>query len=217
MVKGVYETAIPLMEYFVVMPSGKCRYYGNECEKKSEDGVIYVYDYYEALCDNRNAVEFLRRCKSWQVRSVDASYLVNEFYFNGKPMWLDKATRSGLSLRLQAEAALGGEMTSLWYNGEEHTLSINVAQEMLIALEVYASACYDNTQRNLATIASITSEQLLFDFDVLQGYPDKLEFAFTADEPQNGDESVQPEEDMEDPSQQMEGTQEESAEPINDL
>ena len=91
-------------------------------------------------------------------------------------MWLDKATRAGLMLRLQAEQAMGKETTTLWYGTHQFELPIVNAFQMLYALEVYASQCYDNTQRHLANVNALQSIEEVEIYDYRAGYPQKLEF-----------------------------------------
>ena len=108
--------------------------------------------------------------------TYDSSSNVNSFYMQGQQMWLDKATRAGLMLRFQAEQSVGKTETSLWYDGEMYTLSLESAFMMLMALEVYASACYDNTQRHLANIRGLQSVEDVEAYDYKEGYPEKLNF-----------------------------------------
>ena len=89
---------------------------------------------------------------------------------------MDKATRSGLMLRLQAESVMGITETSLWYNSIEFKLSVSEAIQMLYALEVYASKCYDNTQIHIANIKALEDLETLKNYDYKTGYPEKLRF-----------------------------------------
>ena len=111
-----------------------------------------------------------------KIQQYDSSSEVNIFYMNSTPMWLDKSTRAGLMLRFQSEQAIGREMTSLWYSGQMYELPLSMAFQMLYALEVYASACYDNTQRHLATVNGLESKEEIESYDYRVGYPNKLEF-----------------------------------------
>ena len=110
------------------------------------------------------------------INRYDSSSEVNVFYMGGVPMWLDKSTRAGLMLRFQSEQAIGREMTSLWYGGQMYELPLVNAFQMLYALEVYASACYDNTQRHLAAINGLGTIEEVESYDYREGYPTKLEF-----------------------------------------
>lgn len=117
-----------------------------------------------------------KKFKKDEVIRYDSSREVNEFYIQGMPVWLDKATRAGLMLRFNSELALKKENTTLWYEGYSFTLSLNTAMQMLYALEVYASECYDNTQLHLANIEKIETKEELDAYDYRVGYPEKLRF-----------------------------------------
>ena len=111
-----------------------------------------------------------------QVLYYDSSSYVNEFYIQDIPVWLDKTTRTGLKLRFEAELAAGKTDTSLWYNNMQFPLELNNAIQMLYALEIYASQCYDNTQWHLANINTLTTIEELEAYDYTSGYPEKLRF-----------------------------------------
>lgn len=125
-------------------------------------------------------VPTLDELKSNKIREIlryDSSISVNEFFIGGTSIWLNKATRAGLSLRFQAELATGETHTTLWNEGKSFTLELNSAIQMLYALEVYASKCYDNTQYHISIINNyITTEEELEAYDYESGYPEKLHF-----------------------------------------
>lgn len=108
--------------------------------------------------------------------SYDSSDEVNAFYIQGKKVWLDKATRAGLMLRFQAEQAMGNEYTTLWYGVNQYELPLLGAFQMLYALEVYASQCYDNTQMHLAAIQGLSEIEEVESYDYTTGYPEILRF-----------------------------------------
>lgn len=120
--------------------------------------------------------EQLKARKREELLAFDSSTSVNEFTIGGVPVWLDKATRAGLILRFQAEQASGLENTTLWYEGQQFTLNVANAIEMLYALELYASACYDRTQAHLLAIDGLTTEEELAAYDFTTGYPIKIAF-----------------------------------------
>ena len=120
----------------------------------------------------KHAKEDLRN----SITEYDLSSEVNAFYMGDSVLWLDKATRAGLMLRFQAEQALGRTETTLWYGSMMFTLPIEIAFGMLYALEVYASECYDNTQRHLANVDKLNSVEEIDAYDFTTGYPKKLQF-----------------------------------------
>ena len=50
------------------------------------------------------------------------------------------------------------------------------AKKMLYEIEVYASACYDNTARHKANVSALDSADKVMAYDYTTGYPDKLSF-----------------------------------------
>lgn len=123
--------------------------------------------------------ELLQRAKAYvknEIRKYDSSSEVNEFFINGLSVWLDKATRAGLKLRFEAETTMGNENTSLWYGNQQFPLPLSQAMQMLYAIEIYASACYDNTQAHLAKVEELTTIEECEAYDYKVGYPEKLNF-----------------------------------------
>lgn len=106
----------------------------------------------------------------------DSSDEVNQFSINGISMWLDKATRAGLKLRFEAEMAMGKTETTLWFEDKQFPLPLSMAIQLLYAIEVYASACYDNTQRHLAEVEKLSTLEEVRKYDYKVGYPEKLNF-----------------------------------------
>ena len=117
-----------------------------------------------------------KKDKKNDIKRYDSSKEVNEFYIQEMPVWLDKATRAGLMLRFNSELSLKKENTTLWYEGHSFILPLNTAMQMLYALEVYASECYDNTQLHLANVEKLETLEEVLEYDYRVGYPEKLNF-----------------------------------------
>lgn len=132
--------------------------------------VEYIAPVYE------KTIEDYKRDKKDEILHFDSSEEVNIFYIQGLPVWLDKTTRAGLKLRFEAEIAVGKTDTVLWYNGMQFPLSLEQAIQMLYAIEVYASACYDNTQKHLTAVDILETVEDIENYDYRIGYPEKLEF-----------------------------------------
>ena len=123
-------------------------------------------------------LEEARQNLQYEILNYDSSEYVNMFYIGELPVWLDKAKRVGLLLRFQAEKSIGGENTTLWYNNTQFPLNLDMAIEMLYAIELYASACYDNTQRHLSNVKQLSTFEEIENYDYKSGYPDNLFFQF---------------------------------------
>ena len=117
-----------------------------------------------------------KRDKKREIEHYDSSSEVNDFYVNDISMWLDKLKRTGLMLRFNAEIASGKTETVLWYGNISIPLQLNTAVQMLYALEVYASACYDNTQVHYAAVDALETIEEVESYDYRVGYPEKLRF-----------------------------------------
>jgi hypothetical protein len=89
---------------------------------------------------------------------------------------LDKNNRTGLKLIFEYEKVMGQENTTLWYNNQEFVLLLDNAIQMLYAIEVYASKCYDNTQRHISNVSKLENKEEIETYDYRSGYPEKLFF-----------------------------------------
>lgn len=110
------------------------------------------------------------------ILDYDNSNNVNVFLLGETPIWLDKATRAGLKLRFEAELKAKHNETTLWYNGIPYPISLDVAIEMLYLVEIYASACYDNTQQHIYNVNKLTSVDDVLAYNYTSGYPEILRF-----------------------------------------
>ena len=130
--------------------------------------------------------ELLQRAKlrkKSEIKTYDKSSEVNEFFVSGISLWLSKGDRTGLKLRFESELAMGKTTTTLWSNGIQFPLPLvdengnpGIAFQMLYALEVYASACYDTTQSHLSVVDKLETNEEVEQYDFKVGYPEKLNF-----------------------------------------
>ena len=129
--------------------------------------------------EEEQMVQLLKDKLKEQILRYDSSEHVNSFTIAGVNLWLDKATRVGLKLRFEAEKRLGKTETTLWQDGVQFPLPLVgdvTALDMLDGIELYASACYDNTQRHLSVINALESADAIKAYDYKEGYPQKLVF-----------------------------------------
>lgn len=122
------------------------------------------------------ATEFDKQLVIEAIENYDTSDSVNTFYVNGTPVWFSKETRTSLNNSISIEKEVGKETTVLWINGTPYTMTVEDAKQMLTDLELYAIACYNNTQNNIASVQAMTLKSELKNFDITQGYPEKLNF-----------------------------------------
>ena len=117
-----------------------------------------------------------RRDKGFEIERYDTSDDVNEFFINGKPLWLNREERGTLERRFRVEQKNGLITTTLWKNGIAYPMIIEDAIIMLDALEMYAIQCHDNTQRHLAAIQALQTIEEIEGYDHTTFYPQKLRF-----------------------------------------
>lgn len=168
------EVVIKPIRDIVIHKDGGVFFNPNE-KMLAEDGwVEYVY-----VAPGLTEEEVFAKVKKSVIQCIEAydtSEEVNNFYIGDNSLWLDLAKRVGLELRFKAEVAQGRDTTTLWHDGMQFPLRLDSALQMLYALEIYASACYDNTQRHLAAVESLTTIEEVRAYDYTTGYPEKLRF-----------------------------------------
>lgn len=164
------KTIIKRADEIVIKGNGSQTFNPTEEMILADGWEVYVAPVYEPT------LEEIKGRKVEEILAYDSSEAVNEFTIGGVPMWLDKATRAGLLLRFEAEAKVGRTETTLWNEGQSYTLPLETAQQILIALELYASACYDNTQSHIAEVQKLESKEAVEAYDYTTGYPQKLAF-----------------------------------------
>lgn len=152
-----------------------------EIEGDAEPQTVTRYEYDERhfpLYDKTEAgaLTALKNQLIAELDKYDNSDAVNSFSVGGLKMWIDKETRNGLRLRFDSQKALGQTDTTLWYGVNPLPLNIDNAIQMLTMLEVYASACYDQTANHKKNILSLQSIDDVFNYDYTQGYPAQLAF-----------------------------------------
>lgn len=129
--------------------------------------------------EGERLVSFLKEMLLKMIVLHDSSDKVNGFTIGGVHVWLDKATRVGLKLRFESEVAAGKTETTLWMDGMSFPLPLvgdGNALQMLVALELYASDCYDRTQQHIAAVTALATADELEAYDYTLSYPEKLAF-----------------------------------------
>lgn len=109
-----------------------------------------------------------------RIEKYNVSENVDMFYINDVPMWLNRDLRNSLMARFNAEKSKGIEITNIWYNGLNFVLPVDMAISMLLDLEIYASKCFDNTQRHLYNVTQLQTIEDINNYDYTVDYPEKL-------------------------------------------
>ena len=111
-----------------------------------------------------------------KITNYDVSDNVNTFYINDNPAWFKKELRGSIRDSLELQKSAGLETATLWVNDEAYELNIDTALELMKEIELYAIKCNNNTHNNINRVKSLTLRSELREFDITEGYPEKLKF-----------------------------------------
>lgn len=153
--------------------------YDNMADEGDKPTLVTKYQYDVVLTtinypNEENVIAKMKELKVNDIYAYDSSSEVNSFTFMGVEMWLDKDTRNGLIMRLNAEKAAGKTETTLWFGTTSFTLGVDQGLQLLTLLEIYASECYDNTASHVAAVEALDDVEGIFNYDYKTGYPNKL-------------------------------------------
>jgi hypothetical protein len=112
--------------------------------------------------------------KENEIDAYDAS--LEKFIIGGQEMWLGHKLRQQLKTSVEAYVTMGAETVTKWFNGNEFTFPTNMWLQMLAMLEVYAAEVLNTTERHKAAINAMDNIKDVEDYDITQGYPEKLTF-----------------------------------------
>lgn len=162
----------------VIRKDGMQTFNPQEEQILAEGWEVYVVPVYVPT------LEDIKARKVEEILAYDGSSKVNEFSIGGQPMWLPFETRTRLDRRfaverLKAESQGKTEsevVTTLWHEGQSFEMPLATAMALLLALEDYATICYDNTQRHIAEVQKLESKEAVESYEYTTGYPQKLLF-----------------------------------------
>ena len=122
-------------------------------------------------------VDAARKIRLQELEKRDNSTEINQFIYDGKPMWYDKVTRTCIVYSMKTEQDAGKEETVLYDNDNvEHILPIATAIELFGAVEIYAKDCFNCTSAHKAALKSLDNIEEILTYDIKTGYPEKLVF-----------------------------------------
>ena len=114
--------------------------------------------------------------KIGEIYAYDSSENVNAFYVNGMEAWFDKETRSNFRGSLSDAELLGETEVSVPIGGSILTLPVQTAKVLLARIQRYADQCTIVTAGHTASVNALETIQEVEEYDITQGYPEKLNF-----------------------------------------
>ena len=126
-------------------------------------------------------LEQVKAEKIIQINSYDNSIDVNSFYFVDEsgshiPVWFTPNERSNYRSSIEAAELVGVENLSLYIGENLVTIPTATAKLMLAQIQLYADQCFIVTKQHKAIIEEAESIEYIDNYDITQGYPEKLIF-----------------------------------------
>ena len=155
-------------------------------EKTDESGNVIVVSVEDKI-DHKPAkkdfsdleARWLSGNKRWKKREVEdyaKSGAVKVFAINGVSGWLDSEARVSIRRSVADKAAQGRDSVTVYVSGHGFTMTPAKAEEILAAVEVYASDCYDVTENHKAAVDAMDNVDAVESYDYAKGYPQPLQF-----------------------------------------
>ena len=142
----------------------------NVCTYDGKDVTYYV-------TVSPMTIDIAKKIKINEINDYDSSTAVNEFTYQGKPMWFDKVKRACISYSMNVEKQAGETATTLCDNDNiSYTVPIDDALQMFAALEIYAKQCYNVTAQHKADVMALETVEDVENYNFESGYPEKLAF-----------------------------------------
>lgn len=123
--------------------------------------------------------KWLEASKRWKVREVEdyaKSPEVKAFAVNGSKDWRESEERLSIRRSAADKAAQGRESYNYTHGGTNYVTTPAKVEEMLAAVEVYASDCHDVTEAHKAAIQALTSAAEVEAYEYATNYPQPLAF-----------------------------------------
>lgn len=162
-----------------------CREKVNEVVPQIEDATAIesieqimgdAKQFFDTVVEPVDDLEYHKRQKIHEIEVYDISENVNGFFLGDTLLWLDKDTRTGLVNTLNSAAIVGREQVNIWFSGLYITLHIDEARQLLAALEIYATDCYNVTAMHKVQVNALETIEEVDNFDVTTDYPERLIF-----------------------------------------
>lgn len=132
-----------------------------------------------AINDNAEPARTLEVAKKEMLQKIDshdASDEVNGFLINGIKAWFTVQERNNYKASIDSAKLLGIESLSFFVGDHLLTITPEMAEYMLAAIQLYADQCFIVTKQHKLKVESLESIEEVDLYDYYTGYPKMLEF-----------------------------------------
>ena len=151
---------------------GQCKVWAREMLRYCVDNNIAIDDY----ADTFDALENTRGIVLQKIANYDISTNVNSFSLGGVDVWLTKPQRESLLTSLNMFKMANVDVFPFVLGGRSMELPVQTIEQMLAAIEVYATQCMMITAMHKADVSAMENEEQLLAYDITSGYPAKVVF-----------------------------------------
>lgn len=141
------------------------------------EGQLAAAGFHEYAEPEKSPSEILTEAKAAkmvEIERYDHSEAVNSFSIAGRPMWLGFEERARLLNQVQSYRKAGRTIMEKYYGGQPFTFPVDLWEQMLAKLEVYAGDALNVTERHKAEIQALESVEEVEAYDITEGYPPLL-------------------------------------------
>lgn len=111
------------------------------------------------------------------ISQYDNSENVNSFTINEETSaWFTVQERTNYKNSIDSAKLLGVEQLSFFIGNTSLTISTELAERMLAAIQLYADTCFIVTKQHKLAVNSLETVEEVDNYDYTVGYPDKLNF-----------------------------------------
>ena len=132
--------------------------------------------YVEPLPTEAECLECAKEAKIREIEEYDRSDAVNSLKVNGVTIWYDQEKR--LIYMASVDAAIERSLPTIKLPLGDQLIPVPVAdaKQMLSALQLYAVAAFNNTERHKKAVMALETEAAVKAYDYRTGYPEKISF-----------------------------------------
>lgn len=138
-------------------------------EGEEEKGVFELYqETFRRFPSIREKLDAVKTA----VTNYANGFGVKHFSLNDTEAWLDSEQRSSIKDAVEATIKIGGEEYTLWLNSQPFTLPCSKVLDIISAIELYSSQCYNMTSEFHLRIEQCGADiEKACDIDFTKGYP----------------------------------------------
>lgn len=112
-----------------------------------------------------------------QIYQYDSSDAINDVIINNTIHgWVDAEQRANYRSSLDSAKRMGLTQISFFVDNNLFTVSVEQAEDMLAAIQIYADQCFIVTKQHEINVQSLSTIEQVEAYDYTTGYPQKLNF-----------------------------------------